>query len=48
MTKQDEKLDVVKATLKKNHRHGGKEYRAGDEVELTKAQAERLIRREVI
>lgn len=40
--------DAVKAALKKPHRHKGIQYPAGAEVVLTKAQAERLARREVI
>lgn len=49
MTKAAEsKPEAVKAVLKKPHRHGGIEYPAGTEVTLTKVQAERLSRREVI
>lgn len=43
-----EQSGAVKATLKKPHRHGGIHYPAGAEVMLTKSQAERLTRREVI
>lgn len=45
MTKAAEKVEAV---LKKPHRHKGVEHPAGAKVELTKAQAERLTRREVI
>jgi len=45
MSKAPEK---VKAVLKKPHRHKGVELPVGAEVELSKAQAERLTRREVI
>lgn len=51
MAKQESKAepaDAVSARLKKPHRHRGIEYPAGAEVTLTKAQAERLTRREVI
>lgn len=49
MTKATEKKpEAVKAVLKKPHRHGGVEYPAGAEVTLSKDQAERLSRREVI
>lgn len=51
MAKQEPKAeqgDVVSATLKKPHRHRGFHYPVGAEVKLTKAQAERLTRREVI
>jgi hypothetical protein len=40
--------DAVSAKLKKPHRHRGFHYPAGAEVMLTKAQAERLTRRDVI
>ncbi len=39
---------LVEATLKKPHRHNGKECAVGEKIELTKAQAERLTRRKVI
>jgi len=51
MSKQETQAahgDVVKATLKKPHRHNGIQLLAGVEVTLTTAQAERLARREVI
>lgn len=51
MSKQEQQAaqaDSVKAALKKPHRHRGIEYPVGAEVSLTKAQAERLTRREVI
>lgn len=51
MAKQEQKVEpgeVVKAALKKPHRHRGIEYPAGAEVSLTKDQAERLALREVI
>lgn len=51
MSKQEQKVEQgesVKAALKKPHRHRGIEYPAGAEISLTKAQAERLARREVI
>lgn len=49
MTKAAEKTpEAVKAVLKKPHRHKGIEYPAGAEVTLSKGQAERLSRREVI
>lgn len=38
----------VSANLKKPHRHKGIQYPAGAKISLTKAQAERLARREVI
>lgn len=51
MAKPEQKVKQgaeVNATLKKPHRHRGIEYPAGAEVLITKAQAERLARREVI
>ncbi|HET8799623.1 MAG TPA: hypothetical protein VFN01_00430 [Marinobacter sp.] len=45
---QVEQGGAVSAKLKKPHRHRGIHYPAGAEVTLTKAQAERLTRREVI
>lgn len=48
MTKTEKKVDQVEATLKKPHRHNGIEHRAGGVITVTKAQAERLTRREVI
>ena len=51
MAKQEQKVEQVeevKAALKKPHRHRGIEYPVGAEVSLTKDQAERLARREVI
>lgn len=43
-----EQGDAVSAKLKKPHRHRGIHYPAGAEVTLTRSQAERLTRREVI
>ncbi|NWO05824.1 MAG: hypothetical protein HLX50_09055 [Alteromonadaceae bacterium] len=40
--------ELVEVELKKDHRHKGKDYPAGETIEVTKAQAERLKRREVI
>lgn len=51
MAKQEQKAEQgaeVKARLKKPHRHRGIEYPTGAEVSLTRSQAERLTRREVI
>ncbi|GAA3555763.1 DUF7210 family protein [Marinobacter xestospongiae] len=50
MTKTAEtKPDLVSVTLKKPHRHNGKDYREGERVEgLTKAQLERLRVRGVV
>lgn len=50
MTKptQQAALDLVEVELKKAHRHKGKDYPAGESIEVTKVQAERLKRREVI
>lgn len=45
MSKSPDKVQVV---LKKPHRHKGVELPAGAKVELTKSQAERLTRREVV
>ena len=51
MAKQEQMAvpaDEVMANLKKPHRHRGIELPAGAEVTLTKTQAERLARRDVI
>ena len=44
----DKPIEEVSAKLKKPHRHKGIQLPAGAEVSLTKAQAERLTRRDVI
>lgn len=51
MAKQESEavqIDAVNAKLKKPHRHRGIHYPVGAEVKLTKAQAERLTKRDVI
>ena len=45
MSKAPQKVEAV---LKKPHRHKGAELPAGAKIDLTKEQAERLTRREVI
>lgn len=47
-TPAEKPVEEVSAKLKKPHRHKGIELPAGAEISLTKAQAERLTRREVI
>ena len=44
----DKPVEEVSAKLKKPHRHKGIQLPAGAEISLTKSQAERLTRREVI
>jgi hypothetical protein len=44
----DKPVEEVSAKLKKPHRHKGIQLPAGAEISLTKGQAERLTRRDVI
>lgn len=48
MARKKQESDRVTVVLKKDHRHAGKDYRAGDSIEVTEFQKKWLKEHEVI